>query len=174
MRDYYCMTTRRRKTPIILAAGLIVLALLILVYSVFEHFYNCRFFERKTKVSLAAFKNVKTYEYSTYLGTGWVTVIGQIPHERMDSFIKEYGFIQFNPRYYVGELRLDGLTDEEEKLFFLQQRLFGSSSSRSHFYAAPKNLPPPDGNVYFLYLSRQKHMFLDKVTGTFWGFVGYG
>ena len=84
------VTTRVRKRTVIFGVCLSVLTLFVLDYSVFRYYSHCDFFERKTGVSLAALKNVKTYDNGSFTGEGWVVVIGQIPHERMDSFINDY------------------------------------------------------------------------------------
>ena len=167
------VTAQVRKRIIILAAGLSALVLFVLGFSPLLRLSHRLFFESMTDVSLAALENINTYFHGSVTIDGCVTVTGRMPREKIDGFIKKHGFIQFDTRY-TGESRPDGLNEKEEKLWYLQKRIFGFPPSRCLFLGVPKDTPPPNGNVYFLYLDSKKYMFLDRVTGAFWGFVGYG
>jgi hypothetical protein len=168
--------TKIRKSMILFSAGLSAFAILVSTVSVFQHYDRCRFFERKTGVSLAAFENVKVWGNDSITGSGRVEVTGQLPHKEIEGFIKNRGFMRFDMQY-TGTYS-SNWNDREYELWVLQERIFGIPPLRyRHFPKASKMALPPDSDVYFL-LNQGKdgqawYMILEKRAGTFLGCLSY-
>ena len=166
-----------RKKIVLFLMTLTVSGIFVLGSFTLLHFDRYYFFEHKAGVSLATLENVKTFGNSSLTGDGRVVVHAKIPHERVERFIKDYGFVQFDMRY-TGTCS-ESWSDREYELWVLQDRVFGTPPLRyRRFPRASNSTLPPDSDVYFLHKrvngrTKDTLMVLEKQTGTFWGYICY-
>ncbi len=159
-------------------AGMIVLTMLVFAVSVFRHYSGLRFFQHHTGVSLAPLEKIRVTEKATFTGYGWVEISGRIPRDRIDRFIADNSFVQFDIRY-AGTYS-PNWNAEEYALWLLQERVFGIPPLRyRRFSTVPKTNAkdlPPDSNDYFSAGKGEAqwwYMVLEKLTGMFHGRIFY-
>jgi len=123
---------------------------------------DINYFKRQTGMNLSRFNNVKFFENSGFRG-GYVEATCQIPLNKIDDVIQQFGFIQYDPTNL--NILFKAGTPSRENRF-------------ANFQNAPEDCPPPDKNVYFVPQQLAHygksgfvahHMVLEKDTGTFWG-----